>query len=284
MKMKRIGFIDYYLDEWHANKYPEWIEKSSGGTMKVTCAYGKTDAPNGRDNSSWCHDMGIEQMLTIEAVVANSDYLVVLSPDHPEFHEELAFLPLKSGKPTFVDKTFAPDRQTAITLFELAAKHGTPLYSSSALRFAPEYAKARGKEINTIYSHGSGKYANYAVHQIEPIVSLMGVRAERIMSIGTILAPALLIGYPNGRQATMHLIQESPFLLTLQFENSHSARLEAEADFFALFIDNLVQFFHTGISTVEPEETISVITLIEYGLKAMQTPYQWIELPGKLTE
>ena len=23
--MKKIGFIDYYLSEWHANKYPAWM-------------------------------------------------------------------------------------------------------------------------------------------------------------------------------------------------------------------------------------------------------------------
>ena len=104
------------------------------------------------------------------------------------------------------------------------------------------------------------------------------------MSIGTTQAPALLIEFTGGRQATFLHIQNSPFLLTLQFESGHSARIAAEADFFAAFIDNLVQFFHTGISTVEPEETIMVITLIEYGLKAMQTPYQWIELPGTFSE
>lgn len=282
--MKKIGFIDYYLDEWHANKYPEWIEKASGGTMKVTCAYGKADAPNGRDNATWCHDMGIDLLPTIEAVVNNSDYLIVLSPDHPELHEELALLPLRSGKPTFVDKTFTTDRQTAIKLFEWASKHNTPIYSSSALRFAPEYTMARRKEIDTLCSHGPGKYANYAIHQIEPIVSLMGARAERIMSIGTVLTRGLLIGYPNGRQATIHHIQDSPFLLTIQFVNGDSARLEAETDFFAAFIDNLIQFFHTGISSVEPAETIAAITLFEYGLKAMQTPYQWIELPDKFSE
>ncbi|MBP1994915.1 hypothetical protein [Paenibacillus eucommiae] len=283
--MKRIGFIDYFLDEGHANKYPEWIEQASGGTMKVTCAYGKIDAPNGRDNAGWCRDRGIELLPTIEAVIENSDCLVVLSPDHPEFHEELAWLPLQSGKPTFVDKTFAPDRLTAIKLIEWAAKNGTPFYSSSALRFAPEYAEALGKEIDTVCSQGPGKYANYAVHQIEPIVSLMGAGAKRVMSIGTMLTPALLIEFTHGRQATIHLIQGSPFLLTLQFEDGHSSRLAAEADFFAAFIDNLVQFFRSGISTVEPEETIAVITLIEYGSKAAQTPYQWIELPqGKFSE
>ena len=27
----KIGFIDYYLDEWHANKYPAWIKEASNG-------------------------------------------------------------------------------------------------------------------------------------------------------------------------------------------------------------------------------------------------------------
>ena len=25
--MKKIGFVDYYLSEWHANNYPAWIER-----------------------------------------------------------------------------------------------------------------------------------------------------------------------------------------------------------------------------------------------------------------
>lgn len=26
-----VGFLEYYLDEWHANHYPEWIREASGG-------------------------------------------------------------------------------------------------------------------------------------------------------------------------------------------------------------------------------------------------------------
>ena len=25
--MKTIGFVDYYISEWHANNYPVWIKK-----------------------------------------------------------------------------------------------------------------------------------------------------------------------------------------------------------------------------------------------------------------
>ncbi|TYP78993.1 hypothetical protein [Paenibacillus methanolicus] len=278
--MKRIGFIDYFLDEWHAKHYPAWIEEATGGSMKVTCAYGKADSPKGRTNEAWCRDMGIELLPTIEAVIAESDYLIVLSPDHPEFHEELAWLPLQSGKPTYVDKTFAPDRQTALRMFDRAKKHGTPLYSSSALRFAAEYELAQGKAIDTLCSQGPGQFANYGVHQIEPIVALMGADAKRVMSIGTVLTPALLIEFAHSRQATLHHIQNSPFHLTAQFKDGDSVRMTAESDFFTSFIDNLAQFFRTGAATVQPEETLAVMALIEYGRMAMQTPYQWIELPS----
>ncbi|GAE08991.1 hypothetical oxidoreductase [Paenibacillus sp. JCM 10914] len=50
--MKKIGFIDLHLDQFHANKYPAWIEQASGGAMKVVYAYGKRDKENGISNAT----------------------------------------------------------------------------------------------------------------------------------------------------------------------------------------------------------------------------------------
>lgn len=278
--MKKIGFIDYFLDEWHAEKYPAWIEQASGGTMKVTYAYGKTDKPGGLSNQEWCDKKGIELLPTIEEVVAKSDYLIVLSPDYPEYHEELAELPLRSGKPTYVDKTFAPDRKTALLLFEWAQASGTPMYSSSALRFASEYAALAKDGIDAICSIGPGKFENYSIHQIEPIVALMGSDVKRVMYIGTDKSPALLIGFADGRQATVNQFGGgAPFSMTINYSSGSSKSLKVESDFFNLFIQNLVQFFQTGKAEVPSSDTIAIITIIEYGLKAAKTPHQWLELP-----
>lgn len=277
--MKTIGFIDYFLDEWHANKYPGWIQQATNGELKVAYAYGKKDSEQGVDNATWCRNMGVELLDSIEAVVDKSDYLIVLSPDHPEFHEELAIPALKSGKPTYVDKTFAPDRATAQLLFDTAAKHGTPLYSSSALRFATEYVEADRQGIETICSMGPGTFANYSIHQIEPIVSMMGNAPTRVMATGTPSFPTLIIEFADGRQASIHHFANSPFSLALGYSSGQSVHLKPESDFFGLFIRNLVQFFNTGQPTVDPSDTIAIITIIEYGLKALETPYQWVELP-----
>jgi hypothetical protein len=278
--MKKIGFIDYYLDEFHADKYPGWIEQASSGAMKVMYAYGKKDKVDGMSNESWCSQHGIQLIETIEEIIRLSDYLVVLSPDNPEFHEELSFLPLQSGKPTYIDKTFAPDRATAIRLFDLAKEHGTPMYSTSALRFAEEYVDADKLDIASICSWGPGKYENYSIHQIEPIVSMMGSSPKRVMYTGTSETPALIIDFGEGRQASIHhLGRGCSFTLGVTYDAGHCKVLKQESDFFASFTNNLVSFFETGKPPVDPRETIAVITIIEHGFKAAQHPFEWIDLP-----
>ncbi|WP_018758549.1 hypothetical protein [Paenibacillus terrigena] len=278
--MKKIGFIDYYLDEWHANNYPEWIRSASGGSMEVAYAYGMKDAEQGLSNTAWCERHGVALLPTIAEVVEHSDYLIVLSPDHPEQHEALAQLPLTSGKPTYIDKTFAPDRATALRLFERAAQHDTPLYSSSALRFATEYVEAERQGVRVVSSWGPGSFDNYSIHQLEPIASLMGTDAQRVMFIGTEAVPALMIEFSDGRQATIqHPGLGCPFTMAVSYVSGNCSVLRPESDFFQLFIRDLVAFFETGRVTVPSVETIAIVTWIEYGRIAAQRPYQWIELP-----
>ena len=67
--MKKIGFIDYYLDQFHANNYPEMIKKASDGRYEVAYAYGMVDAEDGLPNKEWSEKYGVELLDTIEEVV-----------------------------------------------------------------------------------------------------------------------------------------------------------------------------------------------------------------------
>lgn len=278
--MKKIGFIDYYLDEYHACNYPQWIKDASMGEMEVAYAWAEMDSPNGLTSKEWAAKYGITLCETIEEVIEKSDYMVVLSPDHAERHEDLCRLPLMSGKPTYVDKTFATDRAAAIRIFEHAARYNTKIYSSSALRYAPEYLGMEKNSIETISSRGPGKFSNYAIHQVEPLIAIMGSSAEKVMSIGTDKWASLLIQFSNGRQATLsHFGWEMPFSMAVNYENGSTSVITVESDFFKAFIIEMVDFFRTGIPKVDASETIQVITLIEYGTKAIENPGVWIELP-----
>ena len=277
MEKLKIGFIDYYLDEWHANNYPQMIKELSNGKYEVAYAYGKIDSPiGGMTNREWSEKNNIALLDSIQEVVDKSDRLIVLSPDNPEMHEELCEIPLTSKKLVYVDKTFAPDRATAERIFAHAEANDTKCYSSSALRFSTELKNVKKEDIYKIYSEGPGTYEMYSIHQIEPIVSLMGCRAKQVMFIGKPNHPAMLIEFEDGRLAQMYQTFDSPFRLTLNKNDNKSDILEIKSDYFRLFLAELIRFFDTGEIPVPHEQTIDVISIRAAGLKAMARPYEWV--------
>ena len=278
--MKKIGFIDHYLDEYHAENYPKWIKDASNGEMQVCYAWAEVDSPAGKSNRQCCDEWGIELLSSIEEVVEKSDYLVVLSPDHPDRHEDLCALPLASGKPTYVDKTFATSREGALNIIHMARAGNTPFFSTSALRFANEYVNLNSKGIEAISSRGPGGFDQYAIHQLEPIICLMGAQVEKIMYIGAPSTPAFILKFSGGRYATMtQLGWECDFSLGINYQDDKAVVLQGASDFYLQFIQKLVVFFSTGIPPVEAEETLQIMTILDYGRRAMQNADIWIELP-----
>lgn len=278
----KIGFIDYYLDEWHANNYPEFFKTRSGGRYNVCCAYGKIDSPiGGMTNKEWSEKYGVELVDTIEEVIERSDCLIVLSPDNPEMHEELAKLPLASGKPVYIDKAFAPDKATAQRIFKIADENNVKCFSSSALRFSSELDEIDTDKISKIYSEGPGIYDIYAIHQIEPVVRLMGgTPAKYITALGDKKSPSFAIEFEDGRTAQFyHRIDEAgTFRITVTDEDNKAKIYNIESDYFGLFIDAVIKFFDTGVVPVAHENTIDVIAIIEAGRKALSKPFERIEI------
>lgn len=277
--MKKIGFIDHYLHEWHAENYPELIKKFSDGEMEVCYAYGETNNPHPEADSNevWAKRKGIELVGSIEEVIEKSDHVIVLSPDNPERHEELCALPTACGKRIYIDKTFAPDKETAKRIFARAQKFNTLCYSCSALNFAAEYADVDRTNIETVGTWGEGAFTNYAIHQIEPIVSLMGTGAKRVMFMGNEKFPELYIEYNDGRHASLACYpRRTPFLTNVGRTDGTTAHLEIKSDYFGRFIQAMVDFFNGADIPVPHEQTIEVIAIREAGIKAMLTPFEWV--------
>ncbi len=282
--MKKIGFIDFFLDEWHANNYPAWIRENGklvGRDCDVAYAWAKIDAPGGLDTDGWCRQYQVQRLLTIEELVERSDYIIVLSPDHPEYHEELSRLPLQSAKPVYIDKTFSPDLKTGERMFALAGQCGTPMFSSSALRFAQELsgypdAQVNRETLECVATFGPGAFGNYAVHQLEMIASLLGPGTSRIKSLSTTHSRLLVIEYPDGRQASMLQMPEMPFHLSLQLRDGNGIFLPQCSDIFPRLINAMLDFFETRKPPVPKEETLEIMALLEAGNKAIERQDTWI--------
>ncbi|MPN22156.1 hypothetical protein SDC9_169539 [bioreactor metagenome] len=203
---------------------------------------------------------------------------MILSPNNPEMHLSLCDYALKSGKRTYVDKTFAPDVKTAKQLIKMAEDGKTPMFSSSALRFSTELKDKKQGSIKTLSVRGPGEYPVYSIHQIEMIVKLMGSDPVRVMAIGTEAAPALVIEYPENKFATMgHFGWECPFTLAMTAVNGDHYLIPECSDFFPNFVHELVNFFETGDIKAPASETVAVIGIRETGFKAINKPGYWID-------
>lgn len=277
--MTRIGFIDYYLDEWHANNYPRMIAEASSGEMVVSGAYGMIDSPlGGLTTAAWCEKMNIPRFDSIEALIAASDALIVLSPDNCEMHETLCRLPLASGKPTYVDKTFAPDGETARRIFALADAAGTPCCSTSALRFAAEYAQIDPAAVRAVSSWGPNGFETYAIHQLEPIMMLIRSRPVRVLAQKTDGCAQLNIAFEDGRFAALNCFAHgSPFLMNVSLD-SKTETIEVKSDYFGAFIRALVRFFRTKRVEIPHEETVAIMDVRGAGVKALERPGEWVEI------
>ncbi|MDD5483636.1 MAG: Gfo/Idh/MocA family oxidoreductase [Kiritimatiellae bacterium] len=284
--MKKIGFIDYFLDEWHANNYPKWIRESSFKDKFDVCyAWAEKDQEAGGQTSrQWCATQKVELTATKEELTEKSDCIVVLSPNNPERHEDLCRDVLSSGKPVYVDKTFAPDLKTAEKLFAWAEKSKTPMFSSSALRFAQEVADIKtNREINDIKfvaTRGPGRFAIYSIHQVEMIVSLMGPGVKRLMHCGTESVPVMLLDYEHGRRAMFSMLPEHPFQISVQHGEGKGINIpEVKGGFFQSFIERMLGFFENREPVVPKEETLAIMAILEAGRRALNATDEWTAIP-----
>lgn len=282
---KSIGFIDHYIDEWHANNYPTMIRNSSlKDEFEVTLAWEETTPEGKKPLAEWCKEQGVARASSIEQVVRECDCIIVLSPDNPERHEDLADLPLRSGKPVYIDKPIAPTLAAARRLFDKAAAHNTPMMSCSALRFGSALQGAlagelAGQEVHFVSTRNGGPFHVYAIHQIEMLVMALGTGASRVMQAGNDYARHMIVDYPDGRRGTITLAGWHPFQISIQYGADKTLVINDMPDFFPRFIEGMLTFFKTGQSLAPKEETLEIAALIEAGMAGLDAMDKWVPVP-----
>ena len=282
--MLKIGFWDEYLDNWHANYYPEFLRQAIaeyGFDAAVTDAFAYTDAPGGVTTENWCLERNIHRHTDPAAFLDAVDAIMVIGADDARLHSKIAVPPLQSGKPTFVDKTFAHDVSSGKRLFEIAREHNTPVFSTSAQRYCPSITAYRAEHEKPRFVSTVGPHSldNYAVHQFEPIVALMGIGAVRVKAFEAgDNVTQLMIDYGNGRMAsflqTPNPWAEFNFMVS---DGTNGARLASEK-FYIPTMKSILDFFMTGVSPVSEQETLEVLALIDAARTARTVPDTWLPM------
>ncbi len=276
--MKIIGIVDYFLDEWHANHFPAWLDKvckEKGYEFKVGYAWGEKDNENGISNEEWCKKFSVEMCDSIESVCEKSDYIVILAPSNPEKHSGYAKKVFRYGKRTYIDKTFAPDSAEAAEIYREAQSYGVDFFSTSALRYADELSGLSGKAIIT--TGGGGSIEEYVVHQAEMVVSVIGEGAERVRTIKNGDHYFTEVKYGDERYASMVFGWLLPFAVQADKADGSIVYLPINSDYFINLTRTIADFFHTGIKPFGFSQTLEVMKIREAVIEGLKRPGKWIE-------
>ena len=279
--MKKIGFIDLYLSEWHANNYPVWFEEinqQTGNDFKVAYAWAEKEVSplDGISTDEWCKKFGAEKCETIAELCEKSDYIVILAPSDPNVHLKYAKEVLPYGKRTYIDKTFAPNLAEAEEIFAVAGESATPFFSTSALRYADELDLYEGcRQIDVT---GSGSSADeYIIHQVEMVVKKLGIGAEAVMAEKIGDRTLFKVRYPDDRIATMIYAKHAlPFTVYMSGGEQKPVWKPVKSEFFKHLMADILRFFDTGEVSFDTPQTLEVMKIRECALKAQKSPGTWI--------
>ncbi|MBR2353124.1 MAG: hypothetical protein IKA76_01300 [Clostridia bacterium] len=284
--MKKIGFVDYYLAELHAKNYPAWIAEATEKLSldyKVCYAWAEQEeslAYPGETSRAWCEQNGVEQCATLGELCEKSDVIIVLAPTNPEKHLGYAETVLKYGKPTYIDKTFAPDLATAKKIFAIAEAYGTPFFSSSALRYSSELDSF--ENCRQIMVTGSGSnIEEYIIHEIEMVVKKLGLGAEKIKAERFGAQTYLHIAYGDDRSATMMFARSVPYMLYMASSDPKGPRpvtVTVGSEFFKGLIADMLRFFEEKTVSFDTAQTLEVMRIREGAILAGEQEGKWIEL------
>lgn len=209
----RIGFVDYQLNNFHADTYLKLLRGDLADLGFVVTGCTALDV---EPSQKWARANDVPWFDTVAALDEHVDFYVVLAPSNPELHLPLCESVFPAGKATYVDKTFAPDLATAQAIFDLAATHGVTMQTTSALRYTDvqKYVTDAGGSDNILHMvtwGGGSSFDEYAIHPVEMVVSCMGpdVRRLRRWSPEPRSNPEprskLLLEWADGRTALIHV-------------------------------------------------------------------------------
>jgi hypothetical protein len=283
--MKKIGFIDYYIDNWHANNYPRMIRESAfKNDFEVALAWQEVAPPGKKTLEEWCREQNVSPARSLEEVVDTCDCLLVLSPDDADRHLPLSKSALRSGKPVYIDKPFADRASDAREMLNLAAASKTPLMTSSSLRFTPALStalkeKIRDKRVHFVSTWGGGRFPVYIVHVLEMLAMTLGTGARRVMSAGSAaMASVLIVDYPDKRRGLVQLFPGFEFGLAATYGDGESLAVPNMQGYFEAFIDAMLDFFSTGKNPIPRAQTLEIVALQEASAQALGHRDHWIEV------
>ena len=277
--MKRIGLIDYYINEWHALNYPAFlknIKKEVDNDFEITDFYAEIDHPD-LSSDGYEKKYNIHKCSSLEELCTKCDYLMILYPDNPERKFDVIKKVIPFKKPVFVDKTFVDNFKEAKQVFELAKEQNTPLFTSSSLRYAGEVVSLEKVESLLVIAP-SVHLSDYWIHPLEIVLSKMGSGATRAKLSKSGVHYMLNIEYPRNKSALIVIAEggnAQDFFVSGNGKFKQNL-VRCSSPYFENEMKDILRFFKEKSSSFSYLETLEAMKLRDI---ALQNRFdEWINL------
>jgi len=231
-------------------------------------------ADNIEKNTRLMRQMGVEIVESIEAMLPRVEAVLLLSIDGRK-HLEQARPVLEARKPVFIDKPVAASLADVVRIFDLAQKTGTPCFSNSSLRYAPEtVALWKNSPIGRVlgcdaYSSNSPLEPShpdlyyYGIHGCESLFAAMGRGCKMVSRVHTPTADLAIGVWQDGRLGTFRGILKGQVGFGATVFGEKGIVEAGKFGGYEPLLVEIVKFFKTGKPPVAPDDTLEIYAFME---------------------
>lgn len=293
MRNVKIGMIG--LDTSHATAFTKLLNDANhpyhvkGGEVVMAFPVGSDDFELSYSRikgiTKEVEQCGVQVVDTIEEVADHCDAILVESVDGRVHLEQVSILaPFK--KPIFIDKPLCLRSTDALEIVKLSERYGTPIMSSSALRFAQDLrrALATGDKGNIIGADCFGPmemvetqpgYFWYGIHTIEMLYTILGCGSQHVTAFSNQDTDLIISKWKDGRIGTVrgNRLGNYHFGAVIHFEkgNEYVQIDSSQKPFYASLLEQILMFFNSGETNIPVNETMEIIRFIEAANESRET-------------
>lgn len=276
----RVGIIG--LDTSHAIAFTKALNDANAppelANCRIVAAYPK-GSPDIESSvvrvpsyTQQVRDLGVDIVDSIDELLPKVD-VVLLESNDGRPHLEQALPVLRAGKPLFIDKPIAGSLSDAIAIFDAATRYNVPVFSSSALRYAPAAQEVRKGKIGDVlgcdaYSPCSLESTHpdlfwYGIHGVESLFTVMGTGCETVARTSTPDQELAVGTWSGGRIGTFRGMRtgKSGYGGTA-FGTNGVSEIGPYGGYDPL-VRVIVEFFRTGKEPIGRDETLEIYTFME---------------------
>ncbi|MBN9382520.1 MAG: Gfo/Idh/MocA family oxidoreductase [Chitinophagaceae bacterium] len=216
--------------------------------------------------------LGVEIVSSVDELIRRSD-VILLETNDGRLHLQQALPVLKSRKRVFIDKPIAASLADAAAIFDAAKKYGTPLFSSSSLRFMDSAQSVAAGKIGKVlgadaYGPASMEKTHpdlfwYGIHAIEALYTVMGTGCKTVTRFYTEGTDVVVGIWADGRIGTFRGTRTGTYDFGGTVFGEKGVASIGPWQGYRPLVVKIAEFFRTGQAPVTAEETLEIFAFME---------------------